>query len=64
MGLDMHPDAANAIRAARNWRAWGRWTATRFCQKRNVPMGLVTLARVLESAKAVHARKGVDHEIR
>lgn len=47
----MHPQAAAAIRAARNWRTWGAWSARRYCEARGVPMELLILARVLESAR-------------
>lgn len=45
------PTAAAAIRAARNVRSWGTWAAYRYCQKRGVPLRLLTLARLLEAAK-------------
>lgn len=45
------PTAADAIRAARNIRSWGTWAAYRYCQKRGVPIRLLTLARLLENAQ-------------
>ena len=45
----LHPQAFHAIRAAKNWQSWGRFAATRYCQKRGVPLELVRIARQLES---------------
>lgn len=47
----MHPQAAAAIRAARNWRTWGAYAARRYAASRGVPMDLLVLARVLEAAR-------------
>lgn len=40
-----------AIRAAKNWRAWGRVNATAYATKRGVPLALVRLSRQLEAAQ-------------
>lgn len=40
-----------AIRAAKNWRAWGRVNAAQYAMKRGVPLALVRLARQLEAAR-------------
>jgi hypothetical protein len=47
--MTIHPHAQHAIRAASNWHRWGRYAATRYCQKRGVPLGLLRLARQLQS---------------
>lgn len=39
------------IRAARNYRSWGRINTVAFCRKRNIPRGLLTLALILEAVK-------------
>jgi hypothetical protein len=49
----IHPQAKAAIRAARNWTAWGRFAAMRYCEARNVPPSLLTLARQLEAVKGL-----------
>lgn len=43
--------AQHAIRAAQNWKTWGRYAATRYCEKRSIPLTLVRLARQLEALK-------------
>lgn len=48
-----HPHAIAALTAAKNFKNWGRIAALRYCEKRGVPMSLLTLARVLEAAKEV-----------
>jgi hypothetical protein len=45
----MSVQAQEAIRAAKNFRRWGRAMAFAFCRNRGVPMRLVTLARQLEA---------------
>lgn len=47
----IHPQAFHAIRAARNVRSWGTWATYRYCQRRDVPIRLLTLARLLENAQ-------------
>lgn len=47
----MNPQAAIAIRCAKNWSSWGRYAAVRHAQKNGVPRRLVELARVLERIK-------------
>lgn len=42
-----------AIRAAQNFRAWGRQAAVRYCETRGVPLGLLRLARQLEAVKCL-----------
>lgn len=44
----LHPHAAAAIKAAKNWKNWGRNMAIAFCKRRGVPSGLLRLARQLE----------------
>ena len=46
-----HPHAIFAVKAAKNYKNWGRFATLRYCEKRGVPMGLLTLARVLEATK-------------
>lgn len=41
------PTALHAIRAAANWRIWGRFAAVRYCQRHGVPIALLRLARQL-----------------
>ena len=45
----MHIHAYHAIRAAQS--NWGMYATMRYLKIRNVPIGLYTLARVLEAAK-------------
>ena len=45
-----HPQAMHAIRAAANWRIWGRRNAVIYCRNRGVPMALLRLARQLHVA--------------
>jgi len=45
-----HPQAANAIRAARMFHQQGRYMAFQWIKANDVPMALVTLCRVLENA--------------
>ncbi len=54
----MHPHALHAITAAKLVRKCGFWSAYRYCQRRNVPTSLLTLARQLE---AVTTPKGSHH---
>jgi len=42
--------AYHAIRAAKLYPTIGRFAAMRYCQKRNVPLRLYYLARMLEAA--------------
>lgn len=44
-----------AIRAARNFKNWGRYATWRFCEKRGVSFSLYRLARVLEAAEGAFA---------
>lgn len=44
------PTAMHAIRAAANWRIWGRRNAVMYCRNRGVPMALLRLARHLHVA--------------
>lgn len=46
-----NPAVSHAVRAARCWHIWGRYAASRFCQKHGVPPGLITLARQLAAAE-------------
>jgi hypothetical protein len=41
------PAALHAIRAAANWRIWGRFAAVRYCQRHGVPIALLRIARQL-----------------
>lgn len=50
--MHMHPQAAHAIRAARNRSQWGAWATRRYLLNHGVPLSLYTLARVLEAATA------------
>jgi hypothetical protein len=45
----IHPHAAAALTAARNWKAWGRYAATAYAIKRGCPLSLLRLARQLEA---------------
>jgi hypothetical protein len=45
--------AIKAIKAAKGFKTWGRYAAMRYCKKNNLPLSLVTLARVLENAKGL-----------
>lgn len=51
--MTIHPQtnstAWHAVRAARS--NWGRFASLRYCQRRNVPHSLYTLARVLANAE-------------
>ncbi len=49
--MSLHPNAAAAIRAAKNLKFWGLIAAMRYVQRQGCPQGLLTLARQLESAK-------------
>lgn len=40
----------HAVRAAANWRLWGRDAAVRYCRNHGVPLRLLTLARQLHVA--------------
>ena len=44
------PAALHAIRAAANWRIWGRRAAVMYCRNRGVPLSLLRLARQLQVA--------------
>ena len=46
----IHPQAMHAIRAAANWRIWGRFAAVRYCQRHGVPIALLRIARQLQVA--------------
>jgi len=46
-----NPDIIHAKRAAENYNNWGRFAALRYCQRRNVPMRLYYLCRLLHAAK-------------
>lgn len=46
------PSALHAIRAAANWRIWGRFAAVRYCQRHGVPIALLRIARQLQVAHA------------
>lgn len=48
--IDIHPQALHAIRAAANWRIWGRRAAVMYCRNRGVPIALLRLARQLQAA--------------
>lgn len=48
-------EASIAIRAARNFKSWGRYAAWRYCEKRGVSFSLYRLARVLEAAEGAFA---------
>lgn len=41
--------ALHAIRAAKNFRKWGRKNAFAYCRNRGVPFHLLTLARQMEA---------------
>lgn len=43
--------AFHAARAARHWHVWGAYAARRYAERRGVPSGLLTLARVLTNAE-------------
>lgn len=47
----MSETARLAITAAQNYKKWGRWSTTRFCERRGVPRRLLTLAVQLEATK-------------
>ena len=47
---ELHPQAMHAIRAAANWRIWGRRAAVMYCRNRGVPLSLWRLARQLQVA--------------
>ena len=47
---ELHPQAMHAIRAAANWRTWGRHAAVQYCRNRRVPLRLMVLARQLQVA--------------
>lgn len=38
------------IKAARNWKNWGSYAVTRYCENRGIDLRLVRLARQLEAA--------------
>lgn len=46
-----HTAAIAAIEAARHWRQWGPFAASRYAAKRGAARSLVTLCRVLEAAR-------------
>lgn len=46
----LHPQAMHAIRAAANWRNWGRNACLRYCRDNHVPLRLLVLARQLHTA--------------
>lgn len=45
--------AQHAIKAAQNSNIWGRFMAQRYCEKRNVPLSLLRLAKQLEASKGI-----------
>lgn len=47
----MHVQAQQAIKAAKGFKAWGRFAAQRFVKNKNVPGKLVRIARQLEAVK-------------
>lgn len=47
--MTISPQAAMAIRAAKNRGRWGRWATARYLAKRGVPLGLYQIAVILES---------------
>jgi hypothetical protein len=49
----MSEQTQKIIKAAKGFKTWGRWAAMRYCKKNNLPLSLVTLARVLENAKGL-----------
>lgn len=51
INTDINPVALHAARAARQWHAWGAFAARRYAERRGVPSGLLTLARVLANAE-------------
>ena len=46
------PSALHAIRAAANWRIWGRDAVVRYCRNNRVPLRLVIMARQLQVVTA------------
>lgn len=50
---ELHPVAKAAHRAAVNWNMWGKYAAYRYAVKRNVPVSLLTTARVLANAAVI-----------
>jgi hypothetical protein len=52
-GKNMIEQTQKIIKAAKGFKTWGRWAAMRYCEKNNLPLSLVTLARVLENAKGL-----------
>lgn len=49
----MSQQSQDAIRAAKNWKSWGRFATIQFLRKRGVNMRLYYLARLLENCDAV-----------
>jgi hypothetical protein len=47
----MHPQAANAIKAAKHRHVWGEYATTKFLEKRKVPGRLYILALYLQYQK-------------
>lgn len=52
--MTIHPIAAAAARAARNWNTWGAYAARRYAERQGVPASILTLARVLACAERNH----------
>ena len=50
-GITVCATAAIAIKAAKSKTQWGSFAATRYCQKRQVPLRLYWLACRLEAAR-------------
>ena len=45
-----HPTKTAAIvYVAHNWTRWGRYAATRYCEKRGIDVRLVRIARQIEA---------------
>lgn len=49
--INISEQTKKIIKAAKGFKQWGRYAAMRYVQKNNLPLSLVTLARVLEAAK-------------
>ena len=48
---ELHPHALHAVRAASCWHVWGAYAARQYCRRHGAPDGLLTLARILETAR-------------
>ena len=51
MGHEMTKIAEYAIRAAKNFRIWGRWATLRYAEKRGVSKHLLGMAIALEQLR-------------